>query len=162
MKHITYAEYQVKASTTAMYYHVDYPFMLLMEEFNEYLSASKEEENAELGDIQWAISQCYKELGLMPHTPDSGIQVENPVLSLVSILSKAMRKHQITLEQVILNAKTIGIYDNLVMALNCVNDWCEYCAQRNDSHITDIRLANLAKLADRKKRNVIDGSGDHR
>lgn len=163
MRYISYADYQRQASSTAMYASKDYPFMLLMEEFQEFLGTSNvQDEIAELGDLQWCISQCYKELGLTNHTPDAGKYHDTPILVFKSVLAKGMRKHQMSLVELLENAVEVGVYDDLVLALNSLNEYCIFHATRINSHITSVRLANVIKLADRKSRNVIVGAGDHR
>jgi len=163
MVSIPYAVYQCQASSTAMYASADYPFMLLLEEFHEYTVARSEEDTLkELGDVQWCISQCYKELGLINHTPESGVRHDTPILVVASVLAKGMRKHQRSLVELIQDAVEVGIYDDLVMALDSLNAFCAYKAIEYGSHITEVRRDNMLKLLDRKKRKVIDGAGDNR
>lgn len=131
----------------------------------------------ELGDIEWCMAECLHVLKLKITDDDIAIFVikegtnqASCQQAIASILAKAMRKQGQSLKELIDSTSTSAgksdyytevqtkLLEQLLKLLN-IN---EVIAEIYGVPIDVVRQTNLDKLASRKERSVIDGSGNAR
>lgn len=159
-------DYQIKAMETAVYPNVGnnifYPILGLIGEFGEVLEAkllgtSRDDLLSELGDVGWYISRVCTELGIKLSDVSTTQDVEDPTLvlcRLAEITKKVMRDN---------NSEVTSVHVEKYKPLLAIM-FMELQRQvaAADSTIEEICELNIQKLFDRKERNKLQGSGDHR
>jgi len=174
---ITWDEYQQQALTTAIYplkRELEYTVLGLCSEVGEigeaYLRKTTDpaEVLAEIGDNFWycaAIADALKvplSLVAQIHPPVSGVygiselllQIVSQTSGMAGVVKKSIRDNDGFLS----SAGQVKIEEHLNTTLWLLDDLC----RRFNTTRTAVMSKNLNKLADRKQRGVLQGSGDNR
>jgi len=161
-----------------MYPDVDnnpiYPFLGLNGETGELLQKillspyDIESIKKEMGDILWYCSAICSEfcvsLEILEQQSENfmltnNLKLEEQLVIESSIVSEIVKKVLRDSEDGIFDKKSKDkIIEHLIVILYCLDGIAEYY----DTNIEEIASGNISKLFDRKKRNVIGGSGDNR
>lgn len=159
-------EYQIKAMETAVYPNVGnnifYPILGLIGEFGEVLEAtqtgaSKDDLLSELSDVAWYISRVCTELDIKLSEVANSREVEDPVLvlcRLAEMTKKVMRDNN--------SEVTDAHIQKYKPLLSKIFFELQRRITESGSTIEEICDLNIKKLAGRKKRNKLQGSGDNR
>ncbi len=159
-------EYQIAAMETAVYPNVGnnifYPILGLIGEFGEVLEAiqtgaSREDILSELSDVTWYISRVCTELGIKLSEVSDCREIEDPTIvlcRLAEITKKVMRDS---------NSEVTDVHTQKYKPLlSKIFFELQRRIKEAESTIEEICELNIKKLADRKKRNKLKGSGDNR
>jgi len=178
---ITWNEYQQQALTTAIYplsRELDYTILGLCSEVGElgtaYFTTMPDEVLAELGDCFWYAAAIADALKLPLQTvatfreetvhplfsiyPSGNmaimLQIVAEASAMAGILKKAIRDNEGFVEQAHKDKITFHLF-RLLWLMDAL------CHKYETTRYA-VMSANLNKLADRKARGVLQGSGDHR
>ena len=158
--------YQAAADTTAMYpnkgNNIFYPVLGLIGEFGEVTDAimtgsSTENILKEHSDCLWYLSAICTELKIKLIEIAERKEVDHPIRVLGQIAEttkKLMRDDNSVISQ--------RHVDTLKPLLAKIFFRIKTTIEMNDSTIEEVCDINIKKLADRKARNKIQGSGDNR
>ena len=159
-------EYQAAADTTAMYPNkgntIFYPVLGLIGEFGEVTEAimkgsPDKDILLELSDTLWYLSTICTELQIKLTDISNGRIVDSPLVTLgqiAEVTKKLMRDNG--------SIVTDKHRELLTPLLAKIFLRVKTTVKSYGSTIEDIADMNIKKLLDRKKRNKIQGSGDHR
>lgn len=168
----TWADYQKKAITTAIYKEkILYPTLGLVDESSEFFhSLGQKGQLKELGDCFWYVSaltydiksdinSIYEESiemePIFTNLKDAAFNMIAAGAKICGIVKK-WRRDEETIEPS--DDKVIAIEFELVSYMDSINYICKELGVRWQ----EVAQINLDKLFDRKKRNKIKGSGDDR
>ncbi|MCK5600493.1 hypothetical protein KAR91_01420 [Candidatus Pacearchaeota archaeon] len=159
-------EYQAAADTTAMHpnkgNNIFYPVLGLIGEFGEVIEAitkgsPDKDILLETGDCLWYLSTVCTELGInLTDIADSRV-VDNPTVVLgqiAEVTKKLMRD-----DNSVVSDKHRELLTPLLSKLFLR---VKATVESYGSTIEEVADMNIKKLADRKKRNKLQGSGDYR
>lgn len=191
MSNTTYAEYQAKAITTAIYpsqYRVTYPALALAGEVGEVAEklnqgADAKEIGKELGGVLWYCAALAQDLDfnleevVWPGNPISSIQTALHGLAVVTGASEAFNDKSIAFLELSLasgkmanqvkkilrgDATLIEKKDLIVLWLRATVVSCMMLAESVGLDLGEIADQNIAVLASRQQRGTLKGDGDNR
>ena len=158
----SWIQYRNQAAQFASYDHALYPFIGLLSELSEYHEALAKWEDAPEGEDAEAMSALRYELGdcfwmlsrIVTFVPiNSGYTDINHAIAQENILRYSARvlRGDSTLNNLVAQASAAFLMLYLLAEVDAL-----------EMDIEDVLNANIAKLTDRAKRNVIKGEGDKR
>ena len=159
-------EYQAAADTTAMHpnkgNNVFYPVLGLIGEFGEVTEAiitgkSTEDILKEHGDCIWYISTICTELKIKLTDVADSPEVDHPthILGQIAEITKKLMRD----DNSIISQRHVDLLKPLLAKMLFR---IKTTIEMNDSTVEEVCDINIKKLADRKARNKIQGSGDNR
>lgn len=120
---------------------------------------------AEMGDLLWYVVRLYDELGRQVHGFDPINEEERPLHEMAGLLSIRVCAVQGFVKKILRDKEGhIGGEDagELDALLDKVGATLSHIAFATGTALSYVAARNIRKLADRKERGVLGGSGDHR
>lgn len=173
---MTFSEYQVEARKTAIYPEIKstvvYPILGLVGEVGELIESYLRKPIGvdptgdekfktlvkEMGDVCWYVSAIADELGLKDLSPQEDLDFQTQLTLSPANIAERTKKVFRDKNGVFSDEDKEYIKQSLELVLGAIEE------MGNDVgvHMDDILGVNIAKLASRKERGVIKGSGDER
>ena len=159
-------EYQAAADTTAMHpnkgNNIFYPVLGLIGEFGEVTEAimkgsPDKDILLELSDTLWYLSTICTELKIKLTDVAGSTEVDHPthILGQIAEITKKLMRD----DNSVISQRHVDLLKPLLAKMFFR---IKTTIEMNDSTIEEVCDINIKKLADRKARNKIQGSGDNR